>query len=78
MNLNRHQRQMLIELVEAGHGMLDRSGRVCVGPIKRALPGDAIAWLVLIGQGLAAGERGLIIPTEEGRAAVTGETKAEA
>ena len=73
MILTHMQRGMLVDLVEAGHGVLDTSCRVCVGPIKRPISGDAQAWLVLVSQGLVAGERGLIIATEAGRDLVAGQ-----
>jgi hypothetical protein len=69
MSLKPHERQMLAELVEAGHGHLDRYGRVCTGPISQPLTGSATAWLVLVAAGYVAGERGLILPTEDGRQA---------
>lgn len=62
-------RSMLAELTEAGHGVLDTAGRVCVGPLNRPIPGDATGWMRLVAAGLVAGERGIIMPTEEGRAA---------
>lgn len=66
--LNHVHREMLKELVAAGHGIIDRNGRVCVGPIKRPIIGDALGWLILVSHGLVAGEREMIIPTEGGRA----------
>lgn len=63
-----YHKQVLRGLVEAGHGKLDRSGRVCVEPISAPIMGDPIAWLVLVSNGLVAGERGILMPTEEGRA----------
>lgn len=63
------QRSMLATLTEAGHGRLDTSGRVCVGPISRPIPGDAVAWLRLVAAGYVSGERDIILPTEDGRAA---------
>ena len=68
-SLTHLQRGMLADLVQAGHGYLDLSGRVCAGPDKAPIPGDPIAWLVLVAQGYVAGERGILIPTEEGRTA---------
>lgn len=65
--INRYHEQMLRELVAAGHGKLDKSGRVCVGPINRPIAGDLVAWMVLVSHGLIAGEGGLIMPTEAGR-----------
>ena len=70
MTLKAHHRSMLIELVGAGHGIVDASGRVCVGPIKRPVVGDAYGWLVLMSEGLIAGENGHVMPTEAGRQAV--------
>ena len=67
MTLNRNQIQMLTELVEAGHGRLEKTGRVSVPPINRPITGDSVAWLSLVARGLVAGERGFIIPTEDGR-----------
>lgn len=65
--LHPRQRTMLVDLVRAGHGILDTSGRVCIGPLKEPIPGDAAAWLVLVTHGYVAGERGLILPTEAAR-----------
>jgi len=67
MSLKSFHRTMLGELVEAGHGKIDTSGRVCVGPINRPIQGDPVGWLVLVAHGLVAGEQGLIMPTEDGR-----------
>lgn len=67
--INHVHREMLTELVSYGHGSIDRSGRVCVGPIRRPVPGDALGWLILVSHGLVAGEDEKIIPTEAGREA---------
>lgn len=69
-HLKSQHRTMLVELVEAGHGIVDASGRVCVGPIRRPVAGDAVGWLVLMSEGLIAGEDGHVMPTEAGRQAV--------
>ena len=69
MSIKPHERQMLADLVEAGHGTMDRFGRVCIGPMSQPLSGNAMAWLVLVAEGYVAGERGMIIPTEDGRQA---------
>lgn len=66
--INRYHERVLVELVAAGHGVLDTSGRVCAGPLKAPIAADPIAWLVLVSNGLVAGENGMIMPTEEGRA----------
>lgn len=68
---SRYQTQMLMELVEAGHGRLDKQGRVTVEPIGRPITGDPVAWLVLVSLGLVAGEDGLVLPTQAGRDMVT-------
>ena len=65
--MKRHHLQMLSELVEAGHGTLDTSGGVRVGPHGHLVPGDAVAWLSLVAGGYVAGERGMMMPTERGR-----------
>ncbi len=70
MILKSIHRTALTDLVEAGHGTVDIAGRVCIGPIMRPLPVDAVAWLVLMSHGFIAGENGHVIPTEAGRAAV--------
>ena len=69
MSIKSHERQMLADLVEAGHGKMDRFGRICIGPMSQPLTGNATAWLVLVSEGYVAGERGLIMPTEDGRRA---------
>lgn len=69
MRLTSLQRSMLADLTQAGHAELDRAGRLCTGPLKRPIPGDAPAWLVLVAAGYVAGERGIIMPTELGRQA---------
>lgn len=66
------QRQMLTNLVDAGHGVLDASGNVRTEPYGTAINGNAVTWLTLVAAGYVAGERGLILPTEEGREAVVG------
>lgn len=66
-----NQSHMLTTLVEAGgSGRLDSIGRVCIGPARSPIQGDATAWLVLVSEGMVAGERGLIIATERGRDSV--------
>ncbi len=65
-----HQRHMLTQLVEVGHGELDTIGRVCIGASRGPIQGDATAWLALVAAGMVGGERGLIIATESGRAEV--------
>lgn len=67
MRLTASHREMITELVRAGHGSLDTMGRVCVGPLRQPLPGDAVAWLALLTHGLIAGEDGNILPTASAR-----------
>lgn len=71
--LTPHHRQMIVDFVTAGgSGEIDNAGRVCVGPLRKPIPGDAVAWLLLMTHGLIAGERGLVLATEEGRAMAEG------
>lgn len=61
-----------------GSGTLDLHGRVCVGPTRAPLHGELTAWLVLVSHGYVAGERGIIMLTEEGREAAAAELGARA
>lgn len=66
--LTRPELQVLVDLVEAGgHGTINKSKQVCVGPTKSPLRGDVAVWLDLVARGFVAGEYGNIIATELGR-----------
>jgi len=65
----RAERALLTELANAGgSAKLDQFARLMVGQL--VLPGSPNSWLKLVAGGFVGGERGLIILTEEGRAAV--------
>lgn len=71
--LHRTQRTMLVSLADGGgSGRLDQAGRVCVGPTRRPIAGDANSWLILVTHGLVAGEDGMILMTQAGRDLVAG------
>jgi hypothetical protein len=67
-SLPRAHLSILTSLHEAGGaGRLDPHGRVQVGPTRHPLPGDTVAWLVLVAAGMVAGENGQLILTQLGR-----------
>jgi len=66
--LSRAQIALLTGLYALGGSAdIDMHGRLIAGPIRETLPGDPVAWLVLVAQGLLAGEDGRLILTQEGR-----------
>ena len=67
--LRRSELTLIATLYEAGEsGPLDIHSRIVVGPTRRPIPGDTVVWLKLVSRGLVAGENGLMILTELGRA----------
>ena len=59
----------LINLFEiGGSGRLDPYGGITTGNPMKRIPGDPLVWLGLVARGLVAGESGLLILTESGRA----------
>ena len=65
----RAERHLLTALHDAGgSAKLDQFSRLMVGDL--VLPGSLNSWLRLVASGHVGGERGLLILTAEGRAAV--------
>lgn len=70
--LTRHHQHILGQIADAGgHCDLDMYGRLTSPQTRAPLAADGPAVLVLVAHGLVAGEGGLILLTEAGRAAVT-------